>query len=96
MKSKEELMIQLDMMLTYHNERDCRHTMRGQKVELDTIYYLSDGGYSRIHITWEGKLHPTSSSLERVHQNWDRLDVQSVVADIERALGEQYEKELMS
>jgi len=36
------------------------------------VWYLSDGGYSRVAYSWEdGTLFPTSNSTAKVKANWD-------------------------
>lgn len=48
------------------------------------IYYLSDGGYSRVVVDDQsGKLFPTSNSLDRVKNNWKTDEAQVVIKDIE-------------
>jgi len=48
------------------------------------IYYLSDGGYSRVVVdNQSGKLFPTSNSLDRVKNNWKTDEAQVVIKDIE-------------
>lgn len=45
----------LDMFLTQKNVNEVRHTSKGQRKSVedfvfnDSIYYLSDGGYSRLY-----------------------------------------------
>ena len=47
------------------------------------IYYLSDGGYSRIVINDDGTLRLTYNSTDRVKSKWDDPDAQDFVHAIE-------------
>jgi len=49
------------------------------------VYYLSDGGYSRVGVSDEsGKLFPTSNSLDKVKNNWNAPAAQSIIKDVEQ------------
>ena len=74
--SLAERLIQLDQFLTQQPLHRCIHTHRDQGDNGDEgIYYLSDGGYSRLVIGWlqrEGgrSIRLTSNSLPSVKHRW--------------------------
>ena len=86
----------LDQLLTKQSWRDVTHQAWGYR-DLFTnedglfnvlygghIYYLSDGGYSRIGISDDtGKLFLTYNSTDRVKERWNNPEVQQLVSDIE-------------
>lgn len=69
--------VKLDMALTEKDQKTCEHTARNQS-RLDiyelisSLYYLSDGGYSRIRISMD-KLtaHLASEARAEVQFNWE-------------------------
>ena len=87
-----DLMIQLDMALTGKARHVAEHTASGQGFDPveHRIYYLSDGGYSRVVVNDDCQLSLTSSSLDRVKQAWSQPDVQTLIAAISNALAEQW------
>lgn len=92
-----DLLIQLDMALTGKPRHAAEHTARGQTLDplSDRIYYLSDGGYSRIGLNdseWPHcQLFVASESLERVKVAWSRPDVQALAAAIAATIRKKYE-----
>jgi hypothetical protein len=91
MSTVAELMIRLDMALTGKSRHEAEHTAKGQELSPwgERIYYLSDGGYSRIVVTEDYVLFVASESLNRVRTAWQRPDVQSIVAEISAVFKEQ-------
>lgn len=92
----KELITTLDCALTGKPFRDCLHTFRNsgadspEKLLTRDVYYLSDGGYSRI--AWGDErqgVFLTSNSREEVKQAWDRC--RELVADLDRLLNEYYQ-----
>jgi len=88
-----ELMIGLDMALTSKSRHEAEHTARTQGdfgLLGERIYYLSDGGYSRVVISdaeWPRvHLFVASESLGQVKKAWKRDDVQRLVAAIEATI----------
>ncbi len=50
------------------------------------VYYLSDGGYSRIACDWHGRLFVMSESLPLVKAAWPQC--RRLIAEVERAIVE--------
>jgi len=91
-----ESFIRLDTFLTGHPDL-ARQTARNQidqkklydMVEGGFVYYLSDGGYSRIRIDHDRKLHLVDSRAV-VEELWDRPEARTSRAEIERLLEVEY------
>jgi hypothetical protein len=83
----QEKMAQLDAALTRKSWHDVSHTARTQKFTADRfidrdIYYLSDGGYSRICYDWEsGRIFLDSVSLQTTKDNW--ASCAGLIAEVE-------------
>lgn len=74
-----EHIVHLDCVLTGKSHSEAAQTARHQAHILDDaerflynreIYYLSDGGYSRVFMTDEGELLLTQNSLDKVKARW--------------------------
>lgn len=74
-----EHIVHLDCVLTGKSLSEAAQTARHQAHILDDaerflynreIYYLSDGGYSRVFMTDEGELLLTQNSLDKVRARW--------------------------
>jgi len=91
-----DLIIRLDMLLTGKTREQAEHTARTSSRDLadplsfimdgDSEYYLSDGGYSRLVVTEEGKTWVTSNSLQRVKDAWGTPEAQALASAIGRAV----------
>jgi hypothetical protein len=79
LNSFQYLLADLDNFLTNKTYNDVCHTSHSQKFSEErfllgssSIYYLSDGGYSRIGFNHDTKkLFLTSNSLNRPKKNWE-------------------------
>ena len=49
-------------------------------------YYLSDGGYSRLHCNYRGELFLGSESRDQVKVKWDNHAVQTTVYRIQKII----------
>jgi hypothetical protein len=83
----QERIAYLDAFLTHKEWKAVEHTARTQRATperfLSEVYYLSDGGYSRIALNEQtGHIFITSNSLGKPKQNWSFA--KEMVADIER------------
>lgn len=96
-----ELMERLNVALTGKSvewvRQQCRFTRTvGEFVAEDTIYYLADGGYSRV--VWHGfepddcRLGLTSSSLEGPKARWTDPDVVDLRNQIEEVVRNELRK----
>ena len=96
-----ELMERLNVALTGKSvewvRQQCRFTRAVEVfVAGDTIYYLADGGYSRV--AWNGfdpddcRLVLTSSSLEKPKARWDDPDVVDLRNQIEEVVRNELRK----
>ena len=87
-------LIDLDMTLTGKSRGEAEHMARGQKPDPfgDNVYYLSDGGYSRVVLHWDGGVNLTSSSLDRVKEAWRHPDAVEIVAAISNLIKEGEER----
>ena len=74
-----EHILHLDSVLTGKSHSEVAHNLRHQAhiftdverfVYHREIYYLSDGGYSRVFMTDDGELLLTQSSLDKVKARW--------------------------
>lgn len=71
------LLILLDCALTGKTYYEAAHTAKNQRgrFPLDDVYYLSDGGYSRVGFNREtGKLFLTYNSRDEVREVWPRCE----------------------
>ena len=89
MNKFQESLAYLDAFLTRKSWREVKKTAQDQNFTpeklLSEIYYLSDGGYSRIALNEStGKLFLTSVSLDGPKQNWKY--VKELKEDIERSV----------
>lgn len=88
MSELQQALIELDMALTGKPRSVCLHTARSQRVTAESwlgdVYYLSDGGYSRVGVNYEFKIHLTCDSLPATQSRW--LQAQDAVARVECAL----------
>ena len=85
----------LDALLTGKDSRSCRGAF-DKMVECDEflgglLYYLSDGGYSRVFCTIAdenvvGTLHLSSESRQEVKDKWNDYQVGLVRRRIERTM----------
>jgi hypothetical protein len=83
-----EAVQRLDAMLTGKDAKTAAHTWRDQPhlhLPVDwlysrEVYYLSDGGYSRLGHNEKGDVWLTSESKDRVRSFWDQLAVLSEAA----------------
>jgi len=88
---------QLDQILTNKNWRSVTQQAWGYKEKFSNpekmfdvvfgghIYYLSDGGYSRIGIDdLSGKLYLTSNSLDKPKEKWKTPEAQQLINNIEQ------------
>ncbi|MCZ7861788.1 hypothetical protein O9X98_10390 [Agrobacterium salinitolerans] len=74
-----EHIINLDVVLTGKTHSEAAQTARHQAhifndaerfLHNQEVYYLSDGGYSRVFISYEGDLLLTQNSLDKVKARW--------------------------
>lgn len=75
-----EHIINLDVVLTGKTHSEAAQTARHQAhifndaaerfLHNREVYYLSDGGYSRVFISYEGDLLLTQNSLDKVKARW--------------------------
>ena len=78
MKEKlSEQIVWLDCFLTGASHHDAKHTNKNSIITHDLenflegdCYYLSDGGYSRIFLNFDGKLCLEVVSTDKVKKNW--------------------------
>jgi len=88
MMTWQELVCQLDQALTDKKWSRVEQTYRNQPPLHDPVnwlgrlYYLSDGGYSRIWCDDHGHLSLASESLPDVKSSWPRC--QYLIAEVER------------
>ena len=72
----EKLITVLDSFLTGKDAHTCAHTFRNSHAKTiedlvcGEIYYLSDGGYSRIRVIGEESLVLDSVSRDEVKEAW--------------------------
>ena len=83
--SLQTKLMQLDAALTGH-AKAAEHAARQKRFDherlMGDLYYLSDGGYSRLAYSFQDRrLFLTSNSIEPTRSNWDRCA--SLVQDVE-------------
>lgn len=74
---RECLLILLDCALTGKPYKDAAHAAKNQRgrFPLNDVYYLSDGGYSRICFDPEtGKIFLTHNSRDEVREAWEKCE----------------------
>ena len=89
----------LDCALTQKKYSQCLHTYRNAPEKMkdplnwilsSDIYYLSDGGYSRISTTWNGEdfdsvnIHLSSESRKETKESWERC--KELISDVEDSI----------
>ena len=73
----KELIMELDQILTSKTQAEVEHTFRNsgantlEEFACGTIYYLSDGGYSRILINIYDELILAGESRKEVKAQWE-------------------------
>jgi len=75
----KELITYLDCALTGKPYKDCLHTFNNSSCKTpeeffwNKIYYLSDGGYSRLVFSdYDGEVLLSNDSLPKVKEAWSR------------------------
>lgn len=93
--SYKRFMIALDMVLTGHSLQDCVHTANCTKKSPEdlltgNIYYLSDGGYSRIawDLFHDRGIFVCSESLQRVKDAFSNDENKKLINEINTFLRE--------
>lgn len=83
-----EQIVWLDCFLTGASHHDAKHTNKNSIIthNLENFlegdcYYLSDGGYSRIYLNFDGKLCIDSVSTDKAKKNWEHAI--ELIRDIE-------------
>lgn len=88
----------LDAALTGRGEKEVFHTASNTMYRTAKewvlnapaeVYYLSDGGYSRIVVSESFKIRLSDNSREEVKQAWGRC--RELIADVETDLLEAYD-----
>lgn len=78
-----EHILHLDSVLTGKSHSEVAHNLRHQAhlfndmerfAYLREIYYLSDGGCSRVYMTDDGELLLTQNSLDKVKAKWETAE----------------------
>lgn len=91
------LIVSLDMLLTGHSEKDCRHTFSRKDGDWSSaafwmwdrpdIYYLSDGGYSRLATSLENYcIFLCMGATQSVQDRWHDPDVRLIRGRIDQLL----------
>jgi hypothetical protein len=86
----QRLMVELDCLLTGHSAEEVAQQMHHKPAtpvewfDRGREWYLSDGGYSRVWVDYEGHLFLGSNSLDRVKEAWPiatdtRIRIEGVV-----------------
>lgn len=87
MSNLKEQLIFLDCALTGKTQADAIHMSKNQDITRDRLYYLSDGGYSRIVFNDDTcKIFLASESTDKVKTAWSRCE--ELIADVEKTLTE--------
>ena len=70
-----DALIALDKQLTEKSQKVCEHTARSQSRDvydlMSNLYYLSDGGYSRLRIADDFTVHLAQGARAEVQFNWE-------------------------
>ncbi len=97
--------VQLDSVLTGKDISRTSQTARNQAhvlqdvirlIENREIYYLSDGGYSRVYFADDGELQLTSNSLDAVKARWQTDEAQAAVRQFRDAVTVLYEQAVIA
>lgn len=98
----KELLIQLDMILTAQGRPTAEHTSKQFKsierlvFDSDNVYYLSDGGYSRVGFSERDnfRVFLTTNSTEKVKTRWNsgNNNIESLKEQIQQIIQAWYNK----